>query len=78
MPKLKEMGKISADSDITSIDQMSKALINLSNSLSLMSKAWDEADESVYNSTFKDFEKTYDSIKMQSFNWKSCIMLLVH
>lgn len=63
MPKLKEMGKISADSDITSIDQMSKALINLSNSLSLMSKAWDEADESVYNSTFKDFEKTYDSIK---------------
>lgn len=63
MPKLKEAGKISADSDITSIDQMSKALINLSNSLSLMSKAWDEADESVYNSTFKDFEKTYDSIK---------------
>lgn len=63
MPKLKEMGKISADSDITSIDQMSKALINLSNSLSLMSKAWDEADESVYNSTYKDFEKTYDSIK---------------
>lgn len=63
MPKLKEAGKISADSDITSIDQMSKALINLSNSLSLMSKAWDEADESVYNNTFKDFEKTYDSIK---------------
>lgn len=63
MPKLKEMGKISADSDITSIDQMSKALINLSNSLSLMSKAWDEADESVYNNTYKDFEKTYDSIK---------------
>lgn len=63
MPKLKETGKISADSDITSIDQMSKALINLSNSLSLMSKAWDEADESVYNNTFKDFEKTYDSIK---------------
>lgn len=63
MPKLKETGKISADSDITSIDQMSKALINLSNSLSLMSKAWDEADESVYNSTYKDFEKTYDSIK---------------
>ena len=57
MPKLKEAGKISADSDITSIDQMSKALINLSNSLSLMSKAWDEADESVYNNTFKDFEK---------------------
>lgn len=63
MPKLKETGKISADSDITSIDQMSKALIDLSNSLSLMSKAWDEADESVYNSTYKDFEKTYDSIK---------------
>lgn len=63
MPKLKETGKISADSDITSIDQMSKALINLSNSLSLMSKAWDEVDESVYNSTYKDFEKTYDSIK---------------
>ena len=63
MPKLKETGKISTDSDIKSIDQMSKSLIDLSNSLSLMSKAWDEADESLYNNTYKDFEKTYDFIK---------------